>query len=57
MPRPVRCDGSFGASYGYRLGPWGIVAGAVVGAVAGTVLANMTLNDAQAALQTEKEEL
>jgi hypothetical protein len=45
-----------GASYGYRLGPWGIVAGAVVGALAGTLLANMTLNDSQAALQAAKDE-
>ncbi|MEA3410237.1 MAG: hypothetical protein U9R74_01705 [Pseudomonadota bacterium] len=46
-----------GASYGYRLGPWGVVAGAVVGALAGAALASMIPNDPQAALQAEEEEV
>ena len=46
-----------GASFGYRLGPWGIVAGAVVGAVAGAALANMIPNDPQAVLEAAEEEV
>lgn len=39
------------ATYGYRLGPWGIVAGAVIGGVAGAALSKLLDSDAPAQLE------
>lgn len=46
-----------GATYGYRLGPWGIVAGAVLGALAGAALTKTLAGDDAAAADIAPEEV
>ena len=43
------------AGYGYRLGPWGMVAGAVLGALAGSALAGRMAGSASGPVTVDME--
>ena len=43
------------AGYGYRLGPWGMVAGAVLGALAGSALAGRMSGSAPGPVTVDME--
>jgi hypothetical protein len=45
-----------GASLGWRLGPWGAVAGALIGAVAGATLSKQLLEGGAAPPELESDE-
>jgi len=46
-----------GATLGLRLGPWGVVAGALIGSVAGATLSKRMLGDAGAMPKVESDQM